>query len=160
MTAEEMREEFYALYNMMANSHKVEFMHTFGQVHKEMMEWMIANKPAEAQEWLEKLASIRWKNYLTPKEAEKIVSAMNPKAPWTREQWRQAMEQQELELEEEPCYNRCALWVTMNMIMSDSSDTLSRYVEEENHFNMVYDLAVDKLTDKDRRFNIRNYFSL
>ena len=102
MTQEEMRNEFYALYNMMANSNKVEFMHTFGNVHKDMMEWFIQNKPELAKEWIEKLECIRWKNYLTPKEAEKIVSGMEPKAPWSRDQWRQAMEQSVLALEVEP----------------------------------------------------------
>lgn len=37
MTAEEMKQEFNALYNLMANSNKVEYMHVFGNVHKEMM---------------------------------------------------------------------------------------------------------------------------
>lgn len=160
MTQEELRKEFTALYNQMANSHEVSFMRTFGNVHKEMMDWMIANKPDLAQEWLDKLASIKWKNYLTPKEAEKIVSSMNPKAPWSREVWKQAMEQAGYDLEFEPCYNRCALWVTMNMIMSDSSETLTKYVDGENIFSIVYDLAVDKLTDKDMAFNIRHYFNL
>ena len=83
-----MKNEFQALYNMMANSQKVEFMHTFGVVHKEMMEWMIANKPDFAQEWIDKLESIKWRNYLTPKEADGIVAKMSPKAPWGREQWK------------------------------------------------------------------------
>ena len=74
MTQEEMRQEFNALYSMMANSTNVNFMHIFGQVHKEMMEWMIQNKPDLAQEWIWKLESIKWKNYLTPKEADKIVA--------------------------------------------------------------------------------------
>lgn len=160
MTADEMREEFYTLYNMMANSRNVAYMHTFGQVHKEMMEWMIANKPSAAQEWIEKLASIRWKNYLTPNEAEMVVSDMVPKAPWTREQWRSAMERHGFELEHEPCYNKCALWVTMNMIMSDSSETLAKYVNGDSLFKVVYDLAVDKLKGKDGKFLIRKYFGL
>ena len=42
--------------------------------------------------------------------------------------------------------------------MSDSSETMKKYVDEDNLFNMVYDLAVDKLTDKDKVFNIRDYF--
>ena len=143
---------------MMANSNKVEFMHTFGNVHKDMMEWFIQNKPELAKEWIEKLECIRWKNYLTPKEAEKIVSGMEPKAPWSRDQWRQAMEQSGLALEVEPYYNRCALWVTMNMIMSDSSSTLEKYVDMGSMFKMVHDLAVDKLTDSDGKFEIRKYF--
>ncbi len=160
MTQEEMKKEFNALYEMMARSEKVEFMHTFGMVHKEMMDWFIVNKPELAQEWLDKLESIRWKNYLTPKEAEKVVAKMNPQAPWSREVWKQAMEKEGFELEKEPCYNRCALWVTMNMIMSDSSETIAKYVEPDKLFKLVYGLAVDKLTDKDNVFNIRHYFSL
>lgn len=160
MNQEEMKKEFNALYNLMANSNKVEFMHVFGQVHKEMFDWFVANKPELAQEWLDKLESIRWKNYLAPKEAEAIVAKMEPKAPWTRDQWKQAMDQNGFELEHEPNYNRCALWTAMNMIMSDSVGTLNKYVDGANLFMAVHDLAVDKLTDKDSVFNIRRYFGL
>ena len=158
MTSEEIRKEFYALYTMMASSENVAFMHTFGNVHKEMMEWFIQNKPEYAQEWLDKLESIKWKNYLTPKEAEGIVAGMRPKAPWSRDVWRQAMEQHNYPIEKEPCYNRCALWTTMNMIMSDSGETLQKYVEGDDLFSLVYSLAVDKLTDQDEVFSIRRYF--
>lgn len=160
MTQEEMRNEFYALYNMMANSTNVSYMRTFGNVHKEMMEWMITNKPDLAHEWLEKLESIRWKNYLTAKEAERIVANMIPKAPWSREQWKAAMDNHSYPLEKQPCYNSCALWVTMNMIMSDSSETLAKYVDNGNLFKLVYGLAIDKLTDKDMMFDVRRYFNV
>jgi hypothetical protein len=161
MTAEEMRNEFRALYNMMASSNKVENMHVFGNVHKEMMEWFIVNKPDLAQEWLDKLESIRWCQYLTPKEADKIIAGMDPKAPWSREQWKNAMESFGLPLEEQPCYNKCALYVTMSMIMSDSSKTLSKYAADSNAmFEFVHALALDKLKDVDKRFDIRHYFNL
>ena len=88
------------------------------------------------------------------------MDGMVPKAPWSRDQWKQAMEQHELDLVHEPCYNSCALWVTMEMVMSDSSDTLKKYVAEEDMFKAVYDLAVDKLTDKDGKFMVRKYFGL
>lgn len=158
MTPEELKSEFAALYNMMATSHNPDFMRTFGNVHKEMMSWFIANKPSEAQEWIEKLSAIRWNNFLTQKEAQTIVDNMQPSAPWTRDQWKAAMKQHDFPLEKEPCYNSCALWVTMNMLMSDSSETMKKYVDEDNLFNMVYDLAIDKLTDKDKVFHIRDYF--
>jgi hypothetical protein len=160
MNQEEMRNEFYSLYDMMANSNKVENMRTFGNVHKEMMDWFIANKPELAQEWLEKLQSIKWKNYLTPKEAQKIVDGMNPSAPWTRDQWRASMKEYGFELDKEPYYNRCALWVTMNMKMSDSGETLAKYITGDKIFEAVYHLAVDSLTDKDEKFNVRKYFGL
>lgn len=160
MTPEEMRKKFNELYQLMATSENVHFMKVFGNVHKEMMDWFISNKPTEAQEWICKLESIRWKNFLTEKEAEKIVASMNPKAPWSREQWKSAMGKHGFELEHEPYYNSCALWVTMNMIMSDSSQTLSKYIDEDKLFKAVYDLAVDKLTDKDNMFCIRCYFNV
>lgn len=155
-----MKQEFQSLYNLMAGQQNVAFMQVFGGVHKEMMDWFIANKPDLAQEWLDKLESIRWKNYLTPKEADKIVAAMEPKAPWSREQWKAAMTEHGFDLESEPNYNRCALYATMNMLMSDSGDTLAKYIEKDNLFKAVHDLAVDKLTDKDSVFNIRSYFGL
>ena len=156
-----MRNEFRALYNMMASSNKVENMHVFGNVHKEMMEWFVVNKPDLAQEWLDKLESIRWCQYLTPKEADKIIAGMDPKAPWSREVWKQAMESFGLPLEEQPCYNKCALFVTMSMIMSDSSKTLSKYAADSNAmFEFVHALALDKLKDVDKRFDIRHYFNL
>ena len=160
MTQEEMRREFNALYSMMADSNDIRFMHTFGQVQKEVMELAIVNKPELAQDWLDKLESIKWGNYLTPKEAQKIIDGMEPTAPWKLDQWQAAMQQYGYPVEKQPHYNRCALWVTMNMIMSDSSETLAKYVDGPKLFRLVHDLAVDKLTDKDKRFDIRDYFKV
>jgi len=158
---EELRKQFNALYETMANSKDVADMQTFGNVLQEMMAWMIANKPDYAQEWIEKLDSVKWENYLTRREAEKILSEMQPKAPWTnKEAWKQALEQRGYVTQEEPHYNPCALWVTMNMIMSDSSETLRKYIDEDAIFKLVHDLAVDKLKDQDGVFDIRNYFNI
>lgn len=66
-----MKQEFTSLYDLMANQQDVKYMRIFGNVHKEMMDWFITNKPELAQEWLDKLESIKWHQYLTPKEAEK-----------------------------------------------------------------------------------------
>lgn len=160
MNQEEMINEFSALYNIMANSNNVANMHTFGQVHKKMFEWFAANKPDMAAEFLDELSSIEWDNYLTPKEAEKIVNGMKPEAPWKRDQWKQAMEQHHFALEKVPYFNSCALWVVMNMKMSDSGDTLARYIGSDKLFEAVYHLAVDSLTDADGKFNVRKYFNL
>ena len=160
MNAQEMKERFSDLYSYMAMSKKPSYMMAFGSVMKEMMDWMIANKPAEAQEWIDKLESIRWKNYLTPKEADNIIAQMVPKAPWTRDQWKAAMDKHEYKHEEMPCYNPCALFVTMSMIYSDSSDTLSNFMQGADMFDLIHDLAIDKLKDRDGRFNVRRYFGL
>ena len=163
-----MKNEFYSLYNKMANSQTVDNMHTFGQVHKEMMEWMIQNKPDLAQEWIEKLSSIKWNNFLTPKEAEKIVAGMQPKAPWTRDAWRNAMNQLGLPMDEEPYYNSCALWVEMNKLYSDHAATIARNILKKslNEVPMeqlvtgMHALALDNLKDADGVYNIRIYFGV
>lgn len=160
MTQQELKERYWGLYELMANSKKPENMKMFGRVMTQMMEDMIQTSPAKAEDYIDRLEAIKWRNYLTPKEAEAIIVKMEPKAPWSREQWSATMQQYGYELEEEPCYNRCALWVTMNMIMSDSSETIGRYVENANLFKIVHDLAVDKLTDKDGVFDIRKYFGV
>ena len=155
-----MREKYSGLYNYMSMSKDPKNMKIFGHVMTVMMDDMIASNPQKAEEYIAKLESVKWKNYLTPSEADMVVAHMEPKAPWGRDQWMQAMEQSGFELEEWPRYNRCALYATMNMVMSDSGDTLKKYVEEENLFEIVYDLAVDKLTDEDGRFQVRSYFGL
>lgn len=160
MTPQEQHQKYQSLYKYMANSQNPENMKVFGNVMTEMMEWMISNKSDAAQEWIDKLESIKWKNYLTPKEAERIVSEMVPKAPWSREQWKTEMTRNGFVMEEEPCYNSCSLWAEMNAIMSDSSGTIGKYVNSDELFGFVHDLAVDKLTDEDKVFSIRRYFNV
>ena len=163
-----MRKEFNELYDMMAMSHDVKNMHTFGMVHKEMMERMIQNKPDLAQEWLDKLASIRWCNYLTPKEAERIVSNMVPRAPWSREVWRNAMTQLGLPLEEEPYYNSCALWAVMSQVYTDHAQTIADNILKKPLADIPADqlvpgiraLALDLLKDRDKVYCVRSYFGL
>ena len=152
-----MRKEFYALYNMMANSQEVEYMRIFGNVHKMMFEWFNANKPDMAAEYLDKLEAIRWNQYLTKKEADKIVSDMKP-APWTYDQWAAAMEKADIKADCEPCYNKYALFVTMENIMSTSGNTIAKYVGSDDIFNAVYELAVDKLTGD--KYMIRHTYGL
>lgn len=158
MNSQELKNAYAELYGYMAASKNPDNMKAFGNVMTEMFDWMTDNKPEKAQEWLEELEGIRWKNYLTPTEAQMIVDDMDPKAPWSREQWRSAMQQAGFPLEEKPCYNSCALWVVMNMIMSDSSGTIAEYVGSANSFKFVHAEAMNRLKDKDGRFNVRDYF--
>ena len=92
-----MKKEFHELYDLMSNSKKVENMRTFGTVHKEMMDWMIQNKPDLAAEWIGKLESIKWKNYLTPARPRESCLKCHPKLrgrvmlgtrQWTTQEWR------------------------------------------------------------------------
>lgn len=70
------------------------------------------------------------------------------------------MESHGYDLEREDIYNRCALYAVMNMLMSDSGETLAKYVGDDMLFEVVHSLAVDKLTDEDGNFDVRSYFGL
>ena len=162
-----MKEKYIELYNYMANSQNTAYMKVFGHTMTEMMDWFIVNKPDIAEEWLCKLESIKWNNYLTPKEADKIVSSMNPKAVWSKEVWKQAMDNLGIATEETPCYNSCSLWVLMNAVYSDSSHTIADImgkplaeIPAEKMIRAVHALSIDKLKDADKHFNIRSYFGI
>jgi len=160
MNAKELKAKYTQLYELMATSNDVKNMQVFGRVMTSIIDWLIEVKPEAAEEFICQLESVRWENYLTPKEAAKIIEGMKPKAPWSHDQWKSTMEQHGYELEEAPSYNRCAMWVTMNMIMSDSGRTISDYIPNDKLFDFVHKLAVDKLKDEDKKFNIRSYFGL
>lgn len=167
MNRQEMKEKYHELFNMIIASNDEEKMHVLGNVAKQQMEWFIENRPEMAEEFIETLCSIKWKNYLTHKEAERIIGSMVPAAKWTKEQWKTAMNNLGLLMEEEPCYNSCALWVAMNMIYSDDirtiADLMGKTVEDMGAEEMVratHAFAVNKLKDADGVFNIRKYFGL
>ena len=161
-----LKEKYSELYNMMAQSQNPKNMKVFGNVMNEMMDVMIQKMPAEAEEMIDKLEAIKWKQYLTPKEAEAIVAKMDPKAPWTRDAWKSAIESFDLPLEEQPAYNRCALWVEMNKIYSDFGDNIAEMLgkalapNDKDIITACYKLAMKNLKDKDGVYNIRKYFSV
>lgn len=161
-----LKEKYSELYNMMAQSQNPKNMKVFGNVMTEMMDVMIQKMPAEAEEMIDKLEAIKWKQYLTPKEAEKIVAGMDPKGPWSREVWKNTMESFGLPLEEQPAYNRCALWVEMNKIYSDFGENLAELIgktlspTDKDIISACYKLALKNLKDKDGVYNIRKYFGV
>lgn len=168
MNAQEMKEKYYELYDYMAQSKDPKNMKTFGHVMNEMMETLITLKPDVAEEMIEKLDSIKWKQYLTPREAEKIVAGMNPKAPWSREVWNNAMDSLGLVKEESPYYNRCALWVEMNKQYSDHAQTIADKILKKPLADIPVEqivpginaMALDLLRDKDDKYHIREYFKV
>ncbi len=164
----ELKEQYDFLYDYMAASRDPKNMKAFGSVMTEMMDAMLQKMPNEAEEMIQKLESIRWSNYLTPKEAEQIVDNMRPKAPWNRDVWNNAMQQLGISVEEQPYYNRCALWVEMNKQYSDHAETIAERIIKkplasipaEEIVSGIHALALDVLKDKDGVYNIRRYFGL
>ena len=167
MTVKEQKERYLCLYDYMAQSRDPKNMEAFGVVMTEMMEIMLQKMPAEAEEMIDKLEAIRWHQYLTPKEADAVVSGMSPKAPWSREVWKGAMESLGLPTEEQPAYNSCALWAEMNKQYSDHGETVANLLGQsltaipaDTIVPAMHKMALDVLKDKDGVYNIRRYFGL
>ena len=158
MDKKDLKEKYQELHDKMVAGRNVENMKLFGTVMSNIMGDLIESDPEKAAEYIAQLEAVKWKNYLTEREAEDIVSNMEPAAPWKKETWKQALNECGCKSEEWPHYNEDALYVTMNMIMSDSGATIAKYVNNGNMFRFVYDIAVDKLKDIDDVFRIRKYF--
>lgn len=162
-----MKEEFKQLYDMIIGSNNIIHMLLLGSITKDMMYKFIDHNPEQAREYLDRLQSIKWRNYVTAKEAEQIVDSMTPKPSFTRQQWNGMMLDESLAKSEEACYNDSALYLTMCMISSDSEKTLYNIMSSNGEavsraevFKAIYKLALDKLKDQDGVFNIRSYFKL
>jgi len=72
------KENFEELYNLIIASRNTKNMKVLGHITKKLMYSMIDSHPQLAEEMLNILESINWNNYLTEKEAEQIVSKMQP----------------------------------------------------------------------------------
>jgi len=164
MNATELKERYDSLYDYMANSKDPKNMKAFGCVMTKMMDVMIQKLPSEAEEMIDQLESIKWKQYLTKAEAEKIIAGMDPKGPWSRDVWKQTMESFGLPTEDAPYYNSCALWVEMNKQYSDAGDVIAELLgkplspNDKDIITACYKLALKTLKDKDGVYNIRKYF--
>ena len=164
MNQTELKERYDALYDYMAQSQDPKNMKAFGCVMNQMMDYLILNKPDVAEEMVDSLEAIKWRQYLTPKEAEKIVTSMDPKGPWSREVWKSTMESLGLPLEEPPYYNKCALWTEMNKIYSDFGEEIASLIgkplspSDKDIIAACYKMALKNLKDKDGVYDIRKYF--
>ena len=143
-SATEMKERYESLYEYMAQSRDPRNMKAFGCVMNEMMDYLIQTKPEVAEEMIDELEAIKWKQYLTPKEADKIFAGMP--------------------LEEAPLYNRCSLWIEMNKIYSDFGEEIASLLgkplspSDKDVISACYRMALKNLKDKDGVYDIRKYF--
>ena len=162
----ELKERYEQLYKEMADSKDVKKMTLFGSVMNDLMERVIKNDTPFAEQEIEKLESMNWHQYLTKSEAEEICSSLDPECRWSFDVWERTMLSMELETERKPYFNKFALWVTMNEKYSNHSETIAQKILEskleeastEQMVSVVHSLAIDSLTDKDERFDVRKYF--
>ena len=165
MTQNEMKDKFESLYGYMAASNEPRYMKLFGEVMQEMMDWMIKNQSAAAEQWIETLCAIKWEQYLTKSEALSVFNALNPKGAWTLDVWRKAMEDLGLETEREYVFNCYSLWLEMNAVHSDNGAVIAGLlgieptdVTNPKYIKTIHKMAVNTLTDDDGFFDVRSYY--
>lgn len=165
MTPQELKEKFDALYNYMSVSNEPKYMRLFGEVMKEMMDWMIKNQPTLSEQWIEILCSIKWEQYLTKAEAIKVFNALDPKGAWGWEVWMKAMQELGLECEREYVFNNYSLWVVMNAVHSDNGQVIAGIigidpndVTNAKYIKAIHSMAVNTLMDSDKFFDVRRYY--
>ena len=166
MDTKALKEKFDGLYSYAVSGRGSEDMRVLGDVMCRMMHEVIDAHPQMAEEYVNMLEAVKWDNYLTEKEADTIVGAMNPAPKWSRQQWKSMMEQTGQPMDVEPMYNRCALYTTMSMVDSDNGETIAKLMgkngvatNDMDYFVTVHQFALDKLKDKDKVFDIRRYFT-
>lgn len=164
---EEIIKKFDELYAIMSRSTDVADMKLFGKVMREAIVYITANNPKKAEELVNKLCAIKWDNYLTKEEAERIVKEMKPSVAWSEEEVMNTLTRKGYKTEEEPYYNAHALYATICMKCSDSGETIKKLfgrgtanLSETDFLEACHLLALDSLKDKDGVFRIRKYFGL
>lgn len=167
-----MKLRYEQLYHQMANSREVRQMKIFGDAEQWAFGKMLASDPKTAEAWIAKLEAIEWNNYLSDTEATHIATTLvnqdgSMGAVWDKSTFLAVIEKGGGEAERTPYYNSNALWVVAAMIYSDHAKSIA----EDMGYNSVgevpieklamstYRKAVEKLTDKDRKFFVRPYFT-
>lgn len=160
-----MNEEFNRIYHEILNSGEKWKMKLLGGVMKTMFNYLVEHDKKAAQEMLDILEAANWDNYLTASEADTILENMQPAPMWDKRAWESMMKSLEARMEDEPDYNKCALFITMCKIDSDSRKSICDIMgvdgvkpTDERYFKAVHMLALDELDDEDGVFSIREYF--
>lgn len=168
-----MKNRYQHLYDVMSNSRDVEKMKVYGRAGHKMFDKLAVVNPSMAREWLEMLESIVWNNYLTENMASelasKIVNQDGTNGPhWSMDTFFNVVPKLGGKLDDEPYYNRYALWLVANAHYSDFAKSTS----EDMGFNAIaevpgdkmalsmYKKAVESLKDIDNSHYIHNYYHI
>ena len=108
---------------------------------------------------------MKYKNYLTEKEAHNIVDNFinfdgTRGAKWNAETAKSVITSLNGKCEMDGEYNWWALYATMEMVHSDEWGVLRNLIDPSKEAAVCYELAKAKLLDKDGVFNVRTYFGL
>ena len=124
------------------------------------------NKAEEFVECFE--GNIKYNNYLSKTEAEKVLSEFINEDGTTGAKIRdyneffQIVEELNGNVEHEPYYNKWALYVTANKFASDQHSVIVKWIgtDRVKYIEACHDLAVAQLKDKDKANWVRWYFGV
>lgn len=125
--------------------------------------------PKQAGEFVDCFeGTLKYYNYLTESEAEKIVNSFVNQDGSHGPKWDDPdelfimVEKVDGKIETEPYYNKWALYVTMNKFASDQHSVILKWVGNDTakYLEACYELAVTQLEDKDKPNWVRWYFGV
>lgn len=173
MTSQDIKARYKYLYEVMRNSHKVESMQVFGRADNYFFDMIADSNPSMAKKWLDMLEPVVWNNYLSADQAQeladKIVNQDGSKGPyWSMDIFFNVVPKLGGKLDDEPFYNRYALWLVANAHFSDFAKSTSedmgyqsvQEVPAEKMALSMYKKAVESLKDVDRVNYIANYYHI
>lgn len=161
------------LYEDMASSKEVKKMMAFGSAEKRIFHMIAEKHPEIADMWIGMIESGKWNNYVTEDEARRIAAGLvnqdETRGPhWSMDTFFGVVPRLGGMIEEEPYYNKYALWLVANahysdFAMSTAQDMGYRSAREAPEDKMalsMYRKAVESLKDADRTHYIRDYYHL
>lgn len=166
-----MKSRFDLFYKKMVASEDTARMKAFGESVYEVFGKMCDSYPSMAKEWLDALESQMWNNHLTQEQASAIASRLvnqdGTRGPhWPMETFFGVVPRLGGRIEEEPFYNKYALWLVANAHYSDFAASTAmdmgyktvREAPEEKMALSMYRKAVESLKDADRIHYVRDYY--
>lgn len=166
-----MKSRFHQIYEKMASSQDIANMEVFGRSAEHIFTKYVTVYPAMGKEWLDMLESIMWCNFLSVEQAksiaDRLVNQDGSKGPhWSMDTFFAVVPRLGGKVEDEPHYNRNALWLVANAHYSDFAVSTAldmgyksvAEVPDEKMALSMYRKAVESLKDIDRRHYIRDYY--
>lgn len=108
-----------------------------------------------------------YNNYLSEDEADNIASGFvnqdgSHGAHWSKSDVKAYIERVGGLMESSPYYNKCAMYVTFNMVYSDFHNALNKAVlgDSGKYMSAVYEMAVSFLKDVDNKRWIRHHYRI
>ena len=110
--------------------------------------------PSHAQEIVEKMESVHFRNHLTAHEAHEICSEIinedgSKGAHWTCDQVKEMLQSIEIAEERVPDYNFFAIYTMTNLLYSDHATSVEDLVNGESG-HVICNMAYRKLTNKNK----------